>query len=66
MWLDRLKRLFITKRNMSEKTDRIEVHGTKEGKLYIKPEDLFKQKSVRNLIEKIVSSQVLKSAQKSQ
>ena len=49
---------------MSKKSGRIEVYGTKEGKLYIKPEDLFSQRSVQILIEKVVNSQVLKTIQK--
>ena len=45
---------------MSKKPNKIEVYGTKDGKLYIKPSNLFEQKNVQLLIEKIKNSGVAK------
>lgn len=35
------------------------VRSTKEGKLYIKPSDLFRQKEVQDLLEKALKSEAL-------
>jgi hypothetical protein len=50
---------------MSKDSEKIEVHGTEDGKLYIKVDDLFKQSKIQNLITKIAASSSVKSIQKS-
>lgn len=39
-----------------KKRDSIKVYGTKSGKLYIKPEDLFALERVKVLVHKIANS----------
>lgn len=62
MWRKWLCKFFKpqTLTNMSKQKDQIEVHGTKDGKLYIKPSDLFERENVQQLIQKIVNSPVIK------
>ena len=49
---------------MDKKTDHIQVYGTKEGKLFIKPSELFSQERVKLLIDKIANSSSLKEKAK--
>jgi hypothetical protein len=57
-WLSSfLKTLISTP--MSKKTNQITVYGTKEGKLFIKPSELFARPEVQKLIEKINNAQLL-------
>lgn len=64
-----LMNMYIFLRNlieshMSNTTEKIQVHGTKEGKLYIKPMDLFSQKRIQNFINRVSTSEAVKSIQK--
>jgi hypothetical protein len=56
-WLNILKTLIS--KPMSKKSDKITVYGTKEGKLFIKPSELFARPEVQKLIEKINNAQLL-------
>lgn len=38
----------------------MKVYGTKEGKLYIKPIDLFSQPKVQALINRVANSEIVK------
>lgn len=42
------------------RTEKIKIYGTKNGKLYIKPFDLFNLKKVQNLIERATKISFLK------
>lgn len=44
---------------MSQKTAKIKVKGTKEGKLYIDAAELFALESVQDLIKRVVKSKAL-------
>jgi hypothetical protein len=43
---------FLLGADMGMKTEKIKVYGTKEGKLYIKPEDLFALPKVQEQIKR--------------
>ena len=47
---------------MSKKSSKIVVRGTKEGKLYINPDELFSLQSVQDLLHKVSKSKALKKA----
>jgi hypothetical protein len=49
-------------RAMPQKPTKIEVKGTKEGKLYIEASELFDLASVQELIRKVVKSKALQNA----
>jgi len=51
---------------MSKNSEKIEVYGTEDGKLYIKAAELFSQPKIQNLIARITESETVKSIQKSQ
>jgi len=50
----------LNKRYMSKEKDHIELFATEDGKLYIKPSDLFERKNVQKIIEKMASSPILR------
>lgn len=65
MWL---MHMYNSLRTLIEKhmsnPEKIQVHGTKDGKLYIKPVDLFSQKKIQAFINRVSSSDAVKSIQK--
>lgn len=49
---------------MSKNSEKMIVYGTKDGKLYIKPFELFSRPKVQNLIERVAASESVKAIQK--
>ena len=41
--------------------ERIKVYGTKEGKLYIKPFDLFSMPRIQKLIKKVAKARITRN-----
>jgi biopolymer transport protein ExbD len=63
MWRKWLN-IFKPKNAMSsDPSNPIHVHATKDGKLYINVTELFQQRNVQELIEKMANSKALKTGQ---